>query len=155
MSYKVKRILPLVGMLLLCGYAAFAVIRTSNKVQEVKLPLPSSVSDLAAAKLVEIKDAAGQIVLSGNFIAENKRNGDVEGKALLTGTGINAMAKGEAEFEVSTNRNGGKEKELEVSVRRLAPGTSFSMFVDGQQVATFTTNQRGAAELEMKDAPAK
>jgi hypothetical protein len=155
MSYRVKRILPIVGMLLLCGYAAFAVIRTGNKVQEVRQPLPSSVGDLAASKLVEIKDAAGQIVLSGNFVVVNKQDGDVEGKALLTGTGINAEAKGEAEFEVSTKRNGGTEKELEISVRKLAPGTSFSLFVDGQQVATFSTNQRGAAELEMKDAPTK
>ena len=155
MSYRVKRILPLVGMLLICGYAAFAVIRSGNKVQEVKQPLPPSVGDLTVAKLVEIKDAAGQIVLSGSFVVENKQDSHVEGKALLTGTGINAEAKGEAEFEVSTNRNGGTEKELEVSVRKLAPGTSYSMFVDGQQVATFSTNQRGAAELEMKDAPTK
>lgn len=155
MNYRVKRILPLVGMLLLCGYATFAVIRSGNKVQEVKQPLPSAVGDLAAAKLVEIKDAAGQIVLSGSFVVENKRDGAVEGKALLTGTGINAAAKGEAEFEVSKNRKGTTEKELEVSVRNLAPRTSFSMFVDGQQVTTFSTNQRGAAELEMKDAPTK
>lgn len=155
MNYRVKRILPLVGMLLLCGYATFAVIRSGNKVQKVKQPLPSSIGDLAAAKSVEIKDAAGQIVLSGTFVIENKLDGAVEGKALLTGTGINAEAKGEAEFEVSKNRKGATEKELEVSVRKLAPSTSFSMFVDGQQVATFTTNQQGAAEVEMKDAPAK
>jgi hypothetical protein len=155
MSYRGKRILPLVGMLLLCGYAAFAVIRSGNKVQEVKQPLPSSVGDLAAVKLVEIKDAAGQVVLSGSFVVENKQDGDVEGKALLTGTGVNAAAKGEAEFDVSTNKNGSTEKELEISVRKLSPGASFSLFLDEQQVATFYTNGRGAAELEMKDAPAK
>ena len=155
MSYKAKRVLPIIGMLLLCGYAAFAVIRHSNKVQEVKHPLPSSIGDLAAAKLVEVRDAAGQVVLSGTFVVENKPDGDVEGKAILTGTGLNAGAKGEAEFEVSTDSRGMMEKELELSVHKLAAGTSFSMFVDGQQVVTFTTNQRGAAELEMKDAPAR
>jgi hypothetical protein len=148
-------VLPLVGLLLLCGYAAFAVIRGASKAQEIKQPLPSSVGDLAAAKSVEIKDAAGHVVLSGAFVAEREQDGDVEGKALLTGTGNNAAAKGEAEFEVSTNKTGGTERELEVSVRQLAPGTSFSLFVDGQQVATFSTDQRGAAELEMKDAPTK
>jgi hypothetical protein len=142
-------------MLLLCGYAALAVIRTSNKVHKVKLPLPSSVGDLAAAKLVEIKDAAGQIVLSGNFVVENKQGNDVEGKALLTGTGIIAGAKGEAEFEVSSSSSGGMEKELELSVGKLTPETSFSILVNGQQVATFMTNQHGVAKLEMKDAPAK
>lgn len=155
MNYRVKRILPLVGMLLLCGYAAFAVIRSGNKVQKVKHDLPASVNNLAAAKLVEIKDATGQLILSGNFIAENKQGGDIEGKALLTGIGINTGAKGEAEFEVSRNKNGGTEEELEVSVRKLTPSTSFSLFVDGRQVATFSTNLRGAAELEMKDAPTK
>jgi hypothetical protein len=155
MSYKAKRILPVIGMLLLCGYAAFAVIRHSNKVQEVKHPLPSSIGDLAAAKLVEIKDAAGQVVLSGTFAVENKPDGDIEGEALLVGTDINAGAKGKAEFEVSTDSKGMLEKELELSVSKLASETSFSMFVDGQQVATFITNQRGAAELEMKDAPAR
>lgn len=153
MSYRVKMVLPLVGLLLLCGYAAFAVIRSGSKAQEIKQPLPSSVGDLAAAKLVEIKDAAGHIVLSGTFGARHEQDGDVEGKALLTDTVSNAAAKGEAEFEVSTNINGGTERELEVSVRQLAPGTSFSLFVDGQQVATFSTDQRGAAELEMKDVP--
>lgn len=155
MSYRVKRILPLVGMLLLCGYATFAVIRSGKRMQEVKQPLPSSVGDLARAKLVEIKDAAGQIVLSGSLVVENKPDGDVEGIALLRGTGINATARGEAEFEVSTNKTGGTERELEVSVSKLAPATTYSMVIDGQQVATFSTNQRGAAKLEMKDAPTK
>ena len=155
MNYRVKRIIPVVGMLLLCGYATLAVIRSGNKVEEVKQPLPSSIGDLAAAKLVEMKDAAGQIVLSGNFVVENKQDGHVEGKALLTGTESNPAAQGKAEFEISTNKNGGTEKELEVSVRKLAPGTSFSLFLDGQQIATFSTNQRGAAELEMKDVSSK
>ena len=107
--------------MLLCGYAAFAVIRGASKVQDIKQPLPSSVGDLAAAKLVWIKDAAGHLVLSGAFVAKREQNGDVQGKALLTGAGNNAAAKGEAEFEVSTNKTGGTESELEVSVRQLAP----------------------------------
>jgi hypothetical protein len=155
MSYKVKRVLPLIGMLLLCGYAALAVIRTGNKVQEVRQPLPSSISNLATIKLVEIKDAGGQIVLGGNFVVENKQSNEVEGQALLTGTGVSAAAKGEAEFEISTKKDGGTKKELEVSVRDLAPGTTFGLFIDGQQVATFSTNHLGAAKLEMKDAPTK
>jgi hypothetical protein len=142
-------------MLLLCGYAAVAVIRTGNKVREVKEPLPSSVGDLAAVKLVEIKDAAGQIVLGGSFTVENKQNGEVEGKAVLAGTGVNAAAKGEAEFEVSPKRSGATEKELEVSVRKLAPGTTFALFVDGRRLTTFSTNHLGAAKLEMKDVRAK
>lgn len=155
MRYKVKRIFPIIGMVLICGYATLAVIRKANRVQEVKQPLPSFVGDLAAARSVEIKDAAGQIVLSGNFAAESERNGEIEGKAPLTGAATNPAAHGEAEFEVSTKSGGGKAKELEFSLRGLAPATAYGIFLDGQQVATFSTDRRGAAQLELKDAEAK
>ena len=158
MSYRVKMLLPLIGLVLLCGYAGFAVIRTGNKAQqaqEVKQPLPSTVGDLATAKLVEIKDAAGQVVLNGNIVHKNKQDKDVEGEALLTGSGTNAEAKGKLEVEVSTNSNGLTEKELELDVRGLTPGASFSLFLDGQQVTTFVTDLHGSVDLEMKAATTK
>jgi hypothetical protein len=45
------------------------------------------------------------------------------------------------------------DKELEVEVSKLAPGTTFNLFIDGQQAAVITTDQRGAAELEMTNRP--
>lgn len=149
MSYRMKMILPVVGMFLL-GCAVVAAITGEGR--EIKQPLPPSLDDLAAVRLVEIRDAAGQIVLSGSFTMATKKNGDVEGEATLAAAGADTDAAGRAEVEVST-RNGNVDKELEVEVRKLPPGTTFNLFVDGQQAAVITTNQRGDAELEMTNRP--
>lgn len=149
MSYRVKMILPVVGMFLL-GCAVVAAV--SGESREIKRPLPPSLDDLAAVRLVEVKDAAGQTVLGGGLTTATKKNGDVEGEAKLAATGADADAAGKAEVEVST-RDGRVKKELEVEVRNLAPGASFGLFVDGRQAATFTTDPRGAAELELSDEP--
>jgi hypothetical protein len=153
MSYRLKMILPVVGMFLLFGYVALAVVR--SRTDEIKLPLPPFLHDLAAVRLVEIRDAGGQVVLSGNFTTMTEKDGDLEGETPLTATGVDADAVGRAEVEVSTVKYGAVDKELEVSVRDLAPGTTFNLFVDGQQAASFTTDQRGAAELEMTNSPSR
>ena len=152
MSYRVKMILPVIGMILLVCGAVFAVMGESR---EIKQPLPQSLDNLTAIKLVEIKDAGGQTILSGSFTMVTKKNRDIEGKATLTATGVDADAAGKAEVEVSTKKDGSVGKELEVEVRNLAPNANFNLFVDGQQVAVFTTDPRGAVELEMTNIPSR
>ncbi len=142
-------ILPVVGMFLL-GCAVVAAV--SGEGREIKQALPPSLDDLAAIRLVEIKDAGGQVVLGGSFTMAMKTNGDVEGEATLVAKGVDADATGKAEVEVST-RNGNVDEELEVEVRKLSPGATFNLFIDGQQAAVITTNHRGAAELEMTNRP--
>jgi hypothetical protein len=149
MSYRVKMLLPVVVMFLL-GCVVIAAV--TGEGGEIKQPLPASLDDLAAVRLVEIKDAGGQVVLGGSFTMATKANGDIEGEATLAATGVDADAVGKAEVEVST-RNGNVDKELEVEVSKLAPGTTFNLFIDGQQAAVITTNPRGAAELELTNRP--
>lgn len=150
MSYRLKMVLPVIGMFLL-GCAVVAAVRDEGG--ERKQALPPSLDDLAGVKLVEVKDAGGRIVLSGSFTMKTKPNRDVEGEATLAASGVDTDAAGRAEVEVSTKKDGRAEKELEVEVRNLAPGASFGVFVDGRQAAVFTTNPRGAAELEMSNDP--
>ncbi len=150
MNYRLKMILPVVGMFLL-GCAVVAAVRGESG--ELKQPLPQSLDDLTSVKQIEIRDAGGQAVLSGSFTMTTKPNRDVEGEATLAPAGADSDAAGRAEIEVSTKRGGRVEKELEVEVRNLAPGASFGLFVDGQQAATFTTSPRGAAELELSNEP--
>jgi hypothetical protein len=147
MSYRVKMLLPVVGMFLLTCVVVAAV----GGDHEIKRPLPPTLDDLAAVKQIEIKDGGGQVVLNGSFTMTTKPNRSVEGEAILAPTGADADAAGKAEVEVSTKQDGRVEKELEVEVRNLAPGASFGVFVDGRQAATFTTNPRGAAELELSN----
>jgi hypothetical protein len=72
MSYRVKMLLPVVGTFLL-GCAVVAAVRGESR--EIKQPLPPSLDDLAAVRLVEVRDAAGQIVLGGSFKMATKKTG--------------------------------------------------------------------------------
>jgi len=151
MEYRFKMILPVVGMFLLFGAVTLVIVGSQNK--ELKQPLPASLDNLAAIKLVEIRDAGGQVVLSGSFtMTTTKDNGDIEEEAPLKATAVDSNAEGKAEVEVSTKK-GTVEKELEIDVPKLNPGATFSLFVDGQQITAFSTNQQGNAELEMTNKP--
>lgn len=147
MNYRLKMILPIVLMGLTFGYATLAIVRGGAR--EIKQPLPPSLHNLAAVRLLEIRDGGGRVVLGGNFTIATKNNGELEGAAPLAATGVDTDAEGEAEIEISNRKKGGVEKELEVEVRKLAANTSYELFIDGQQAATFKTDLRGAAELEM------
>ena len=150
MSYRVKMILPVVGMFLV---ACAAVAAITGGGREIKQPLPPSLDNLAAVKLLEIRDGGGRVVLAGNFTTTTKRDGDVEGAAPLAASGVDPDAAGEAEIEIANKKNSVVEKELEVEVRNLSANTSYGLFVDGRQAAVFTTDPRGKAELEMTNGP--
>lgn len=147
MNYRIKMIFPAIGMLLLFGIVVFAVSGS----RDVKQPLPPALNDLASIKTVEIKDAGGQVVLNGNFTTWTERDGDLKGKARLNSTNVIANARGEAEFEVSRERNGFIEKDLDVEVDDLAADTTYNLIIDGRQITSFSTNRRGDAELEFNN----
>ncbi len=144
MNYSLKMVFPMIGMLLLFGIVVFAV----SSSRDVKQPLPPALNDLASIKTVEIRDAGGQVVLNGNFTTWTERDGDLNGKALLNRANSTANARGEADFEVSRERNGFIEKDLDVEVDDLAADTTYNLIIDGQQITSFSTNRRGDAELE-------
>lgn len=149
MSYRVKMLLPVVGMFLL---GCVVVVAVNREGRDIKQPLPQALDNLAAVRLIEVRDAAGQTVLGGSFTMASKKNGNVEGEAALAATGVDTDAAGKAEVEVST-MNGNVDKELDVEVSNLAPNTTFNLFIDGRRAAAVTTNQRGHAELEMANRP--
>jgi hypothetical protein len=151
MRYRTKRLIPIIGMLILIGLVAINVVKGDG--DEQRLPLPPGVSNLAEAKLIEIKDGAGQVVLSGSFISADGDGREIERTATLSGAG--AQARGKAEIEISTGDDGSKDQELEITVESLAAGAAFSVFLDGQDVARFTTDRRGGAEVEISNEPSK
>jgi hypothetical protein len=149
MSYKEKKFIPILGMFLVLLYATINVAKGDT--DEIKQPLPSSLTDLAAVKIIEISDANGQTVLKGNFIDLN----EVERTAALVGEGSSANARGKASIEISKKKNGFTEKELEVETQNLAARSVFKIIVDGQEVASFTTDHTGKAELELSNEHTK
>lgn len=153
MSHKAKVFIPLLGMLLVVGYAAVRVVTTDA--DEIKQALPATLSNLAEIKRVEVKDAAEQILLSGDFGAPAARGNEFEREAVLATTGVDADATGAAEIEISTKTDGVIEKEFELTVERLAAGATYKLLVDQQEVASFTTDHRGNAELELSNVTPK
>lgn len=152
MSYKTKILIPILGILLVIGYAVAKVVTTDA--DEIKQALPANLN-LAEIKRVEVKDGGGQTVLSGDFGAAVTKGNEVERLAVLAGTGVDADAKGEAETEVSTQTNGVVEMEFELTVERLAAGATYKLIVDEQEIASFTTNHQGEAELELSNDTSK
>ena len=151
MSYKEKRVIPILGMFLVLLYATINVAKGDT--DEIKQPLPSSLTDLAAVKVIEISDANGQTILKGDFVESGNDLNEVERTAMLAGNGSNA--RGKASIEISNNENGFTEKELEVETHNLAARSVFKVTVDGQEVASFTTDHTGKAELELSNEHTK
>lgn len=73
--------------------------------------------------------------------SRTERDGDIDRDARLSGAG---QARGKAEIDI--DRDG--EQELEGEVRGLEPNQPFAVWIDGRQVATFTTDGRGRVDVE-------
>lgn len=149
MNYREKRVIPIFGMFLVMLYATINVVNGEKK--EVKQPLPQSLADLAAMKVIEISDANGQTILKGEFVESGNDLNEIERTAMLAG----GSARGKASIEISNKKNGFTEKELEVETYNLAARAVFKVLIDGLEVASFTTDHTGKAELELSNEHTK
>jgi hypothetical protein len=114
--------------------------------KRIKQPLPSGLQNLAESKVIEVRDAAGQVVLNGTFATTADSKSEIERTATLSGA--NSRAKGKAEIELVQQGSAITKQELEFQVEGLASSTSFRLFVDGNDVASFTTSGSGKAQLK-------
>src|SRR5262249_47368785 len=71
----------------------------------------------------------------------------------LIPTGSDPDADGRAQIASLTRHGSVIEQTFAVAVHRLAASTSFSLVVDGNQIATFTTNPGGGATLRFSNHP--
>jgi hypothetical protein len=139
---RTTKVLGGVALAVSLGAAGYAV---SAQEEPAPQPFPASIADPAAVRLVEVKDTAGQVVLSGSFGAAVRTASGMERTAVLAATGGSATAAGSAEIEVGT------ASELDVDVDDLTPSTSYRLFIDEVEIAPFTTDAGGDAELEFGD----
>ncbi len=110
-------------------FAVTVLAQLENRGGRIKEPLPSSVN-LQDAKKVEMKDSAGQVVLSGKF---------EERTASLTGAG---SAKGSAAIDIQGDGSSASQA-LEATVEGLPGATRFKLIVDGNEVGSFSTDRTG------------
>jgi hypothetical protein len=135
-------VIPVVGLLATIAVSGYMVVQLDAQAQT-----PSG--DFTKAATAEVRDAQGAVVLSGSFAAaDDADDDDVERKAALAPTGVDADARGEAEVEFA--KASPAEQELEFSVRNLQPGSTITFVIDGVDIATATTDNRGRADVEWK-----
>jgi hypothetical protein len=138
---KSRQWIPVGGLLATIAMACYAVVQLHGQT-------PAPTADFTNAVTAEVRDAQGQVVLQGQFMAAVEDDDDLERRATLVATGAEAEASGEAELEFG--RTGPTWQELEFAVRNLPPGATFTFVIDGMDVASATTNRRGRAEVELE-----
>jgi len=107
--------------------------------------------DFTKAILAEVRNAQGQVVLSGKFVVSDEEDDDIERKATLAPTGVDADAAGEAEVEIAGSGNS-RRQEVEFSIKNVQPGGVLTLVIDGRVVATVTADKSGRVAYE-RDIP--
>ncbi len=134
-----RQMIPAVGLVATAAIAAYMVTQLNGQGT-------APTGDFTNAAAAEVRDAQGQVVLRGQFVLADEEDDDVERRAVLEPTGIDADAAGEAEVEFS--KEAPATQEIEFSVRNLQPGGVFTFVIDGADVATATSDRRGRVEVE-------
>ena len=135
-----NQLIPLGGLLATMAVAAYMVVQLNGQ-------SPALSGDYTNAATAQVRDGQGQIVLQGQFVPPVDDDGDLERRAVLAATGVDADAAGEVEVEFA--KADPIEQEVEFSVANLPAGATFTFVIDGTDVATATTDRRGRAEVEL------
>ena len=135
-----RQVIPAAGLLATVIASVYMVVQLNGQTGQ-------PTADFTNAALAEVRNAQVQVILSGQFQVVHEEDDDVERKATLAATGVDADAAGEAEIEFS--KSAPAEQELEFSVRNIATGTVLTFVIDGTDVATARADRRGRAEVEL------
>ncbi len=138
-----RQAIPVVGLVATIAAAVYMVVQLNGQVR-----VPSG--NFTNAATAEVRDTQGQVVLRGQFVLADEEDDDIERKATLQPTGVDADAAGEAEVEFA--KSAATKQEIEFSVRSLQAGVALTFVIDGVDIATVTADQRGRAKLEV-DVP--
>jgi hypothetical protein len=135
------QVIPVVGLLGTVAVVGYMVVQLNGQ-------STAPTGDFTNASVAEVRDAQGQIVLRGQFAVAEEEDDDVERKAPLEQTGVDADASGEAEVEFA--KAAPTVQEVEFAARNLQPGATFTFVIDGQDVATARADRGGNAEVELE-----
>lgn len=140
---KKSQWIPVAGLLAIMGVAVYMVVQLNAQTPNVS-------GDFSNASVAEVRDAQARVVLRGNFAATETEDddGEIEKKATLEPTDVDADAAGEAEVEFTKDNS--SPQEIEFSIRNVQPGTTLTFVIDGRDVGTATADTRGRAELEIE-----
>ena len=140
MKNHTRQIIPAAGLAATFVAVAYTVIQLSGQA-------PEPTGNFTNAALAEVRDVQGRVILSGPFKPVQEQDDDIERKATLAPTGVDADAAGDAEIEI--NAAEAATQEVEFSVRNVEAGTVLTFAIDGAEVAKATADKRGRAEVEL------
>jgi hypothetical protein len=109
--------------------------------------VPGPVADFRSATTAEVRNAQTQVILTGKFVETAADADEIERKATLAGTGIDADASGAVEVESCRDADC-KSQEIEFEVVNVEPGTVLKLVIDGKDFATVIADSRGRAAVE-------
>ena len=135
-----RQLIPIVGLIVTMAVAVYMVAQLNGQ----EAPPTGDFSNAATA---EVRDAQGQVILRGQFALADEDDDDIERKATLQTTGVDADAVGEAEVEFA--KAAPAKQEIEFSVRNVQAGAAYTFVIDGVDVATATADKRGRAEADL------
>ena len=135
----VRKAVPAVVIVAVIAAAGYAVARFSGP-----QAIPSA--DYRNAATAEIRDSRGTTVLRGTFILVEEEDDDIERKAALAPT-TGGEVMGEAEVEFATEMPA--DQEVEFAARGLEVGATYTLVVDGQEVASVPADSRGRIAIEL------
>ena len=140
---KTTQWIPVGGLMATTIAAGYMVVQLSA--QSADRPTTQPV-DFTNATMAQVKDAQGQLILEGTFMAPVEEDGGLERRAMLAPAGGDTDASGEAEVEYATGAP--TVQEVEFSVENLTPGATFTFAIDGTDVASARADRRGRVEVE-------
>jgi hypothetical protein len=104
-------------------------------------------ADFRNAATAEIRDSTGKVVLRGTFKLVEEEDDDIERKAALAPT-TGGEVMGEAEVEFATEMPA--DQEVEFAARGLEVGATYTLVVDGREVASVVADPRGRIAIELE-----
>ena len=137
--------LGLVVLLIACvaaGLVATSVLPHHGGPQRSRLP------DLSSAHLVEIRDASGRTVLTGEFRDRTDSGGNVHKDAALVDRRGRRVI-GEVEVDLPGPQAMHQPQKLDIDIIGIGPGAKFSLFIDDHEVTTFITDDRGHVDAQI------
>jgi hypothetical protein len=107
-----------------------------------------SLPDLSGAQLVEVRDASGRTVLSGEFRERVDPLGNIEKDAALVERGGRHVV-GEIEIGIPGPAAMTSGQELDIDIIELRPNVKHSIFIDDREVAALIADDRGSIDVKL------
>jgi hypothetical protein len=135
-------------LVVVCGLLITVGVATSGDTATAQQPV--ALGDVSNAQVVEIRDARGAVVLTGEFRSQVDKLGNTEKDAPLSDRKGKTVI-GEVELEIPAESRTNRRPELEVDVMGLPPRQAFSVVIDDRFVGSFTTDDRGSIDMELQE----